>query len=762
MTGSMRRRIAARILLLSLSFTLLPALAALAADSLLKGRVLDPDGQAVPRATVMVEGPIATPRTAVTDPQGSFEMTGLPDGRYTLRASSPGLASAPLTIVLTGGGPTSIDIPLRLAAVDEALVVTATQVDQPLSTVPDSTTIITSGDLQNRQKFGLSQALRSVPGLVVQQSGGPGSQTSLFTRGGESDFTLVLVDGIRANSFGGGVDLSQVPLENVDRIEVVRGPQSALYGADAIGGVVQIITRTGGAPSVQATLEAGSREMWRAAGSTTGSHRGFRWQLGADRYEDEGFTGLASNGETVSNDDARTTQAATTLGWQHAGTGTDLQGTLRHVDTDRGTPGPFGSDPAGRFFGVDRTSRNLTERTSGGLRWVQPWFGPSSRVRQRVELDTADFDLESLSDFPSEGETRRTHARTQTDIAATADLAFTGGLEWLGEQGASTFITGGPESEPLPVERNVLGIFGELRWAALDRLSLTAGVRTERIHRDSFPGDPAAFTPRPDFPAETIVSVNPKVAASWMAVGTPGAGSAWTRLHGAFGTGIRPPDAFEIAFTDNSGLVPERSRSAEVGVAQALAGGAVQLDATAFYNNYDDLIIAVGQSFAGSSRWRTDNISNARARGAELSAAWRPSAGFDLRVAYTLLDTEILAVDNASTAPPPYSVGDRLLRRPRHQGAIDAVWSRQRFGAFAQLVMRGETLDAEPAFGPTGGLYENPGYATANLGASFRVLRGVVVQGRLLNLFDEHYEEVLGYPAPGRTAYVGIRVAAGR
>jgi outer membrane cobalamin receptor len=762
MTGFTRRRLATRILLLSLSFTFLPALPALAAEGTIVGRVLDPDGQVVPRATVIVEGPIATPRTAITDAEGAFEVTGLPDGAYTIRASSPGLSSAPLPVAVADAGRATIDIPLRLAALDEALVVTATQVDQPLSSVPDSTTVISGGDLQSRQQFSLGHALRSVPGLVVQQSGGPGSVTSLFTRGGESDFTLVLVDGIRVNSFGGGLDLSQVPLDTVDRIEVVRGPQSALYGADAIGGVVQILTRTGGAPSVSATLETGSRDMRRAAGSTTGSHRGFRWQLGGDHFEDEGFTGTASNGETVSNDDARTRQAALTLGWQHTGSGTDLQGTVRYVDTNRGVPGPYGSDPAQRFDGVDRTSRTLTARTAGGLRWVQPWFGASSRVRQRVEFDAADFDLESVSTFPSTGETRRNHARTQTDVALSADLGFTGGVEWIGERGSSTFITGGPESLPLPVERSVLGLFGEARWAAAERLSLTAGVRTERIHRDSFPGDPAAFTPRPDFPAETITSVNPKIAASWMAIGTPGAGSAWTRVHGAFGTGIRPPDAFEIAFTDNSGLEPERSRSVEGGVAQALAGGAIQLDATVFFNTYDDLIIAVGRTFAGSSRWSTDNISNARARGAELSGAWRPVTGLDLRASYTLLDTEVLAVDNSSEAPPPYRVGDRLLRRPRHQGIVDAVWSRDRFGAFAQLMMRGETLDAEPAFGPTGGLYENPGYSTANLGASFRVLRGLTVQGRLLNLFDEHYEEVFGFPAPGRTAYVGVRIAAGR
>jgi vitamin B12 transporter len=313
----------------------------------------------------------------------------------------------------------------------------------------------------------------------------------------------------------------------------------------------------------------------------------------------------------------------------------------------------------------------------------------------------------------------------------------------------------------MDVERGVLGLFGEARWNPLARFSVSAGVRGERIHRGSLPGDPLAFTPRPDFPAETIHSANPKVAANWGIAGDPGSAAA-TRVHGAIGTGIRPPDAFEMAFTDNSRLKPERSRSADIGIEQTLDEGRVRLDATAFFNRFDDLIVSVGSSFAGSSRWRTDNISNARARGVELSGAWRPIQPFDLKATYTFTSSAILAVDNSSSAPPPYAVGNPLLRRPRHQGSIDAILSQAKWSAFAQISVRGETLDAEPAFGPSGGLYVNEGYAVANLGAAWRVVPWVSVEGRILNLFDAAYEEILGYPSPGRTAYVGVRVAAGR
>lgn len=650
-----------------------------------------------------------------------------------------------------------------VSVVCDPIIVTAALVDQPLSRTPDSVTVIPGLELSARQVFSLGAALRTVPGLSVVQSGGPGTLTSLFSRGGESDYTLVLVDGVRANAFGGGLDLSQVPLQDVDRIEVVRGPQSALYGSDAIGGVVQVITRSGGRPSAQGQFEIGSRAMRRGAASTAGEVNNVRWQAATDYYEDEGFTGTAANGQAVSNDAAQERQVAGGVGWRHVRSGGDVQGHVLYVDTDRGSPGPYGSDPAGRYMGVDTVSRGATSRVGGGVRWVQPWFGASSRVRQRVEFDVADYGITYVSPYgTSEGESHREHARVQTDVVASASLGVSAGFEWLGERAASTYITAGPNE--VPVERSVLGLFAEARWNAGERLSVTAGVRGERITREALGGDPNAWAPRPDFPADTVSSVNPKLAAAWLVSGdAPGSGArAWTRLRGAVGTGIRPPDAFEIAYTDNPGLKPERSESYELGATQALAAGAVQFDATAFLNNYTDLIVSVGQSFAGVSRYRTDNISNARARGVELSAAWAARAGVSLRGGYTWLDTEILAVSGATTAPSPYQVGDPLLRRPRHQGSFDATWSRERGNAFAQVLVRGETLDAEPAFGPTGGLYVNPGYTVANLGAAWKPVSRVEVFGRVLNLFDRQYEEVLGYPAMGRTAYMGARIAVGR
>jgi outer membrane receptor protein involved in Fe transport len=281
-------------------------------------------------------------------------------------------------------------------------------------------------------------------------------------------------------------------------------------------------------------------------------------------------------------------------------------------------------------------------------------------------------------------------------------------------------------------------------------VNVQAGLRAEHITREAFVVN--------GFPDDVVTSLNPKVSASWLVSPSAAGARRWTRLRGAAGTGIRPPDVFEIAFTDNPGLKPERSRSAEVGVTQAFASGAVQLDATTFFNHYDDLIISVG-SLRDVSQYRTDNVSNAQARGLELSGAWQGAAGLSLRLSYTLLDTEILAVDNTAQAPSPFNVGDRLLRRPRHSGSVVAMWTRGRVSAFSTIDARGETLDVEPSFGASGGLYENPGRTVVDVGGSFRIARALAVQARVLNLLNRDYEDVFGYPAPGRTAFVGVRVA---
>src|SRR5207248_11660166 len=174
------------------------------------------------------------------------------------------------------------------------------------------------------------------------------------------------------------------------------------------------------------------------------------------------------------------------------------------------------------------------------------------------------------------------------------------GVEFLREEGSSTFITGATD-EPLAIRRSVIGTFGELRYVALERFFVTGGVRVERIARDAVEPNFGAFTARPAFPDQTVTSANPKIAVSYL-VTPPGSASS-TRLRASAGTGIRPPDAFEIAFTDNPNLKPERSRSVDGGIEQLFAGGRYTAAATVVLNNYDDLIVTVGRSLHDASRY---------------------------------------------------------------------------------------------------------------------------------------------------------------
>ena len=685
-------------------------------------------------------------------------MDDLPAGASVeVNAWAPGLA-APATRVQVSTA--ELELRLAVSAVDESLTVTASYVDTPLSLLADSVSTLSRADLDARQITTLGDALRLVPGFTVARNGGPGTVTSIFPRGGESDYTMVLVDGVRMNTFGGGMDLSQVSIAGADRVEVVRGPQSALYGSDAIGGVVQVLTSRAGEPMVDALFEGGGRDARRVAGSARASLGDLYGTLSGQYMEDEGYTGTApADGSIVSNDDSRVSDVSVGLGWRGT-SGTDLFGTFQYLDSDWGSPGPYGSNPAGNFSGVDRDARSLTWRKSGGLRLLQPLGGAASRVRLRAEADVSDFDLEYRDEFGSTGETTRGHARLQADAALAAGLSGTAGGEWVGESGSSTYIVDG--AGEVPVDRDIWAGFAEARWQPNARLSFTGGARVSYITRAALPANPNGFPPRPAFDDETTTDVNPKATAAWILVPEGGASATSTRLHGAVGTGIRPPDAFEIAFTDNDGLKPEHSASVEAGITQTLFAGAVSADATWFHNDYDDLIISVGR-FSSSSRYVTDNIANARAQGIEMGLTVRPSARFSARATYTFLDTEILAVDGADDeAPTPFAVGDPLLRRPRNQGSVDAVWSAGGVQVFGSVVLRGETLDVEPNFGSFGGLYENGGYTVFNVGGSWTILRRVTVFGRLVNAFDQQYEDTLGYPALGRTAYVGLRIAAGR
>ena len=754
------RSLAARRLSIILASSLLIA-TRLASAATLAGQVTDPDGRGITAARILVVNSLGVVAEAVTESGGFYEIAQLDGGRYQIRVIADGLRTDPVDIALTADERREVSLRMRLSAIAESIVVSAAQIDVPLSSVADSVTVITAAELEARQIETVADALRLVPGLAVARSGGRGAITSLFPRGGGSDYTLVLVDGMRANSFGGGYDFAHLSVDNIDRIEIVRGAQSAVFGSDAVGGVVRVVTRRGGRSRIEGLVEGGGLGTLRSTVGSAGSAGAWTWGAGAEKTHSDGFTGAAANGERVSNDDYDLSHVSGTLGRQRPNGADFFVGA--HVSRDeRGFPGPFGSDPIGVFSGVDRISRGVNNTRQVGSHFSHPW---SRRVRQRIEASYTDISGEFVSAFdpsePSTSGTRRLDARIQEDVAFTSALGSSVGVELTRERGSSTFVTGSA-GQPIPIERALAGADAELRFVQQNRLFVTGGIRLEHLMRDALEPDPNSFSPRPVFPSQTINAVNPKIAVSY-ALRQPTEGRAATRFHASAGTGIRPPNAFEIAFTDNPNLAPERSRSIDLGIEQQLAGGAYHLAATAFFNRYDDLIVTVGRSLRDASRYRTDNISNARARGLELSGEARLPRGLAVGASHTFLATEILSVDGLERlAPAPFAVGDPLIRRPRHQSAATVRYSTVRLSAFAELLQRSRTLDLEPNFGSFGGLFFASGYSTINAGVSVPIGGRLQVLVRGLNLTNRQYEETLGYPALGRSGIVGVRVATSR
>ena len=727
-----------------------------------RGTVTDPAGARVPRARVTLTGPLSVVAETQTTAEGEFLFDRVPPGRYEVRVAVEGFRAEPVVVVATAGQETRVAVVLHVSALAESIVVSAAQVELPLARAADSVTVISSSDLRAAQSETVADALRLVPGLTVSRNGGRGAVTSLFPRGGESDYTLVMVDGVKANAFGGGYDFSTLSANQVERIEVVRGPESALFGADAIGAVVHVITRHAGRPRVEGLVEGGSFATSRVGAGTWGSHGSWSWGGSAERTASDGYTGIApATGERVSNDDFLSTNAGFSTGWRAAG-GADVRGSLRYVSGDRGYPGPYGSNPIGAYTAVDRLSRGVTSSIQAGGRWTQPFAAGGHKLRQTVGANYFDLTSDFTSAYGLSASTSsRATVRSQTDVDLTAWLALSGGIEALRERATSTFITA-DETGPLPIRRSVAGLFAEARYQPLAPLTFTAGVRVEHLVRDAMPASSDFFSPRPALPEDARWSANPRLSAAFLLAGPREGARGWTRIHGAAGTGIRAPDALEIAFTDNPALLPERSRSVEAGVDQALLRERLVVGATAFFNRYDDMIVAVGPALADASRYRTDNISNARAQGAELSAALRAGWGLSARLSYTFLDTAILAVDRVDEAPPPFAVGDPLLRRPRHLASVDVTFARGSLTAFGHVGGRSQTLDVEPTYGTWGGLFTNPGFASVDVGASWRIGRAVEVIGRIGNLLNRSCEETFGFPALGRNAMIGVRVAAGR
>ncbi len=620
------------------------------------------------------------------------------------------------------------------------IVITATRVPTPTSDLATRVTVLTGKDLLRAGYTSLADALRATPSLDVVDESAFGSQTSVFMRGGESDYVKVLVDGVPVNEPGGAYDFANLSLDDVRRVEIVRGPGSVLYGSDAVAGVIQIFTRSGlreETSSVGAAVRGGTYGSTdaRVSGVMRAGNLGFSGAV--HRFSDDGLYAF--------NNQYRNTTAAGHLTWL-ADPRTRVELTAHYDDANYHYP----TDASGAV--VDHNAFQTSRVTTLGAN-VTRWLSRSVESQLLLSLNHIGGGIDDAQDGPADTLgfygyqsdrliTRRSaEGRVNVHLGTsvlTAGAVLQGEHEWTTSASQSQYGNSADTSDATRVNRaaylQVLAHAGPL--------AVNAGARVD---------DNGEFGTFETYRGGVSLPLR-----------------SGTRLYASVGTGFKEPTFFENfggAFViGNTGLKPERSFSWEGGVEQALVRGRLSLSATYFDQHFRDLIQYTATPPTPTSP-NYFNIAGADARGLELEVNAHPSAAWSVTANYTRLWTEVTDAGFASDgSDPAFVTGAELLRRPAHAGAVTVGFNGvTRLHLQSQLEVVGARADANYTVYPATRV-TLPAYALVHVGGTLDLLRGaaaasrVAVTFRVENLLAHRYEQIFHFPARGRTVLVGMRI----
>jgi vitamin B12 transporter len=626
-------------------------------------------------------------------------------------------------------------------AVLDTVVVSATKGPATRARSPQPVSVITGVELRATGVMRLADALRQLPSASIATSGSPGAVSSLFLRGGESRYTKVLIDGVPVNAVGGYFDFSHLTTDNVDRIEIVRGPASVVHGADALSGVVQIFTRRGGRASIEGGVRAGSfSTMDSDVGISSGATGRARYSLAAARHSTDGilpfnnryYNGTLSSGIRLVPDELTRIDISARYTDAEFHYPTDFVGVVEDSSSYR--------DQHRLVFGFDagrKLAQLLEVRFIAGSNYV-------SDVTDDIEPVAA------CGTCAPEDRHQRFTSRTRrrnAELRVIGDLPFaalTTGLEYVRERERSVSAEGPVGGSLAPNSwfagtRITRVAFGELA-GKLRALDVLLGARLD---------DPSDFDRFVTYRAGGTLSFGP------------------ARVRAAASTAFNAPAFSQLLptpFTTGSpALDPERTRSIEGGVDIAFLGGAARLGVTHFHQRFLDLIQFVfggPPDFLGSYA----NLAAARAKGWEVELNASTRKGWLLSGAVSSLDAEITRLDERYSGS--LVVGQPLIRRPRRTAAATATyigWSRGSIGAAVRRIGARPDLDFRQFPSP---MVELPPYTVADLSATLQIARmrsnsGLMLTARVENVFNRTYEEVLYYAAPRRTFLLGARIGVG-
>jgi len=620
--------------------------------------------------------------------------------------------------------------PQTVSPLQHVIVVTATRLDTPLREVASSVTVLTRTELERTGKTSVLEALADAVGLAVVRNGGPGSASSVLMRGANSEHVLVLLDGVPLNdpiNPSRSFDLAHLTLDGVERIEILRGPQSPLYGSDALGGVINILTAKGsGKPAVQLRAAAGSYGTVIGSAGVRGSSGPFNYAFSLSRESTEGISAadsaLAGN---VEKDGYRNWTISGRAGLALAG-GTEIDLTVRGVSARTAIDsfgGAYGDDPNSIQTYASGFARIQGRTLLARGRWESK-LGLSYTLSSRENDNPVDaahpFDSES-----AEYHSSRARIDWQNNIFLQETQTLSLGVDFERESGDSYYLSEsawGPYESAFPSRRADRGgvyVQDQIRLGKI--FYATAGLRLD-IH------------------SRTGASLTYRIAPALVFDGIG------TKLKATLGTAFKSPSLYQLYAPGtmwgpigNDALQPEKSLGWDAGVEQMLAGGAVILGLTRFQSDFRNLIDY--DSFLGYV-----NIGRARTRGWEMTVLTRPTERLTFQAGYTRLDARDL------------DSGGLLLRRPKDKLTASTQWTFAKgwtAGLSASAVGPRTDRDYTSWITRTVTL---PGYALLDASVSYSPGRTLEFFARWENIGDVRYETVFGYGTTGSAVSAGVNV----
>jgi len=604
----------------------------------------------------------------------------------------------------------------------DTIVVTANRFVSPIRTIGSAITVITAEQIAQSQAAMASDLLRTVPGISIVRTGGDGQQTSLFMRGANSEHVLVLIDGVELNdpsSPSRAANLANLPADNIERIEILRGPQSVLYGSDAVGGVVQIFTKRGfGKMSVALNSELGSRGTFRENLTVRAGQENVDYSVSLSRHDTDGLSAAAENRGNTEADGYDNTTISANLGIKATNSiELRLAGQLTEADAKLDQAGGIFDDPNYTLTSKERQfGANLIHRPERSV-WSQR-VGFSLVKFERLAQDFTDpahpFDS-SLTNYDG----RCLKLDWQHILKFESVGHFTFGLESEREEmNQALFYQSvyGPYADTLEgLSERSTGLYGLAELSLTPGWHATLGMRSDRHDR---------FGSKPTYRVTTAYLLDP----------------ARLKLRAAYGTSFKAPSLVQLHddATGNPDLKPETSEGWEIGVEGRLVDDRLFLGVTYFHTGFTDLILWDGVM---------SNVASASIRGGEVFASFE-TPWLAIRIDYT----NTLTGNDASP-------GEALLRRPRHKLNLSATGDLTDHLALSLAVThKGRRADLDFSTWPAERVVLMD-YTTVDLGATYQFSPSVRFRARVENLLDAEYEEVLYFGSAPRGAFVGISLS---